>query len=64
MLFSRKALFAATAALSINLTACSDGDGVVLFSIEDDIALGEGLHYLELLAPCFLSKMTSPSATR
>lgn len=41
MIFSRKTLFAAAATLTLALGACSkDGDGVLLFSVDDDIALG------------------------
>ncbi|MDO7873614.1 M48 family metalloprotease [Hymenobacter sp. ASUV-10] len=41
MIFSRKTFLAAATTLTLALGACSkDGDGVLLFSVEDDIALG------------------------
>jgi predicted Zn-dependent protease len=41
MIFSRKTLLAAATTLTLGLGACSkDGDGVLLFSVDDDIALG------------------------
>jgi predicted Zn-dependent protease len=41
MNFSRKTLLAAATTLTLGLGACSkDGDGVLLFSVQDDIALG------------------------